>query len=62
MFRVRNQIIFQNATQDTTLRPLRNINLELEGKSFPTDQRDAQGRLVVTRQSAQAHLDSLARQ
>ncbi|PSQ88156.1 MAG: hypothetical protein BRD45_07145 [Bacteroidetes bacterium QS_8_64_10] len=55
MFRVR-------ATQDTTLRPLRNINLELEGKSFPTDQRDAQGRLVVTRQSAQAHLDSLARQ
>ena len=35
------------------------IRLILEGYEYPTDRRDDQGRIVITRESAQAFLDTL---
>lgn len=40
---------------------LNDIQLLLDGHPYPTDRRDLQGRLVITREGLQAYLDSLAR-
>ncbi|SHK14080.1 helix-turn-helix domain-containing protein [Rhodothermus profundi] len=52
-FRFTERIILENQLDD--------IQLLLNGYPYPTDQRDAQGRIVITRAQLQAYLDSLAR-
>ncbi len=52
-FRFTERIILENQLDD--------IQLRLDGHPYPTDRRDAQGRIVITRELLQAYLDSLAR-
>ncbi|BBM69440.1 hypothetical protein RmaAA213_12860 [Rhodothermus marinus] len=52
-FRFTERIILENQLDD--------IQLRLDGYPYPTDRRDAQGRIVITREQLQAYLDSLAR-
>ena len=61
-FEAQNRISFEPPTEATSERPLDMIALQLEGVQYPTDQRDAQGRIVITRETAQAFLDSAAAQ
>jgi len=48
-----NQIILENQ--------LENVELRLEGVPVPTDERDAQGRIVITRERAEQLLLENAR-
>ncbi len=50
-FRFTERIILENQLDD--------IQLRLDGYPYPTDRRDAQGRIVITRAQLQAYLDSL---
>ena len=52
-FRFTERIILENQLDD--------IQLRLDGHPYPTDRRDAEGRIVITREQLQAYLDSLAR-
>ncbi|MDQ7041616.1 MAG: helix-turn-helix transcriptional regulator [Rhodothermus sp.] len=52
-FRFTERIILENQLDD--------IQLRLDGYPYPTDRRDAQGRIVITREQLQAYLDSLTR-
>lgn len=52
-FRFTERIILENQLDD--------IKLRLDGHPYPTDRRDARGRIVITREQLQAYLDSLAR-
>ncbi len=52
-FRFTERIILEDQLDD--------IQLRLDGQLYPTDRRDAQGRIVITREQLQAYLDSLAR-
>ena len=51
-FQAQNRIVFEQQLDE--------INLQVQGYPIPTDQRDAQGRLVITRERAQGYLDSLS--
>ena len=61
-FEAQNRISFEPPVEATSERPLDMVALQLEGVEYPTNQRDAQGRIVVTRETAQAFLDSAAAQ
>ncbi len=52
-FRFTERIILENQLDD--------IQLRLDGHPYPTNRRDARGRIVITREQLQAYLDSLAR-
>jgi len=52
-FRFTERIILEEQLDD--------IQLRLDGHPYPTDRRDARGRIVITREQLQAYLDSLAR-
>lgn len=57
VFPTQNRIIIENPpTGDPTLQ---NVRLLAEGYPYPTDQRDAQGRIVITRQDLQAFADTV---
>lgn len=59
-FSAENQITFSPPVEATNEQPMEMMELELEGYPYPTTERDAQGRIVVTRDQAQSYLDSLA--
>lgn len=52
-FRFTERIILEDQLDD--------IQLILQGYPYPTDRRDAQGRIVITREQLQTYLDSLAK-
>lgn len=57
VFPARNRIVIENPSAgDPTLQ---NVRLLAEGYPYPTDRRDAQGRIVITRQNLQAFADTL---
>ena len=61
-FQAQNRIVFGPPLDATGEQPLDMMSLQLEGRDYPTDRRNSQGEIVITRASAQAYLDSLASQ
>lgn len=57
VFPARQRIIIENPPEGQPV--LNNIRLLAEGYPYPTNQRDAQGRIVITRQDMQAFADTL---
>ena len=51
-FHAESRIVFEQQLDE--------ISLQVQGYPIPTDQRDTQGRLVITRERAQSYLDSLS--
>lgn len=61
-FSAANRITFSPPQEATNERPMDVMRLLVEGREYPTGERNAQGQLVITRDRAQTVLDSLARQ
>ena len=57
VFPARERIILENPPEGEPT--LQNVRLLAEGYPYPTDQRDPQGRIVITRQDMQAFADTL---